>query len=112
MNRPLRVGVFVYRFPTPSETFIVTKVLGLLEQGVDVRIFTVTPSAAWDQFTVLRGRDDVRRRVRSAPPLRPLWKVLTVGVAAVLRVAVTRPRAFLRFLAHNWRVRRVNYLGF
>src|SRR5258708_22283889 len=110
--KPLTIGIFVIRFPVPSETFIVTKVLGLLDAGYDVRIFTTGPSDYWDRFAVLVGRDDVRQRIYSAPPTRSLWKALTTGLAQVVRTAIRHPAAFARFVGHNWRNRRKNPLGF
>lgn len=103
---PLRIGIFVMAFPTRSETFIVTKVLKLLDAGCDVQIFTIVESKEWDAFAVLAGRDDVRARVHVVPPLAPWRKTLTTGAASVARTAVTHPRAFARYLEHCWRTRR------
>jgi hypothetical protein len=80
MSHLPRIGIFVIRFPAPSETFIVTKVLGLLDAGFDVRIFTAGPSPSWDRFAVLAGRQDVHRRVYCAPPIRPLFLVFWLWI--------------------------------
>jgi colanic acid/amylovoran biosynthesis glycosyltransferase len=112
MSHLPRIGIFVIRFPAPSETFIVTKVLGLLDAGFDVRIFTAGPSPSWDRFAVLAGRQDVHRRVYCAPPIRPLWKVFTVGLLQVFGKAFRHPVAFARFVRHHWRNRRYPQVGF
>lgn len=48
--RNLRIGIFVQSFPVLSETFIVTKVVGLIRQGYDVRIYTNRKSAVWNRY--------------------------------------------------------------
>lgn len=111
-ERPLRVGLYVLSFPTPSETFIVTKVLGLLAAGVDVHIFTSEPSPHWDRFGDLASHPGLLQRVHIAPPSQPIWKALTQGVWQILITALRHPFSFLRFLRHNWQTRRENYLGF
>ncbi|MBN1121752.1 MAG: glycosyltransferase family 4 protein [Anaerolineae bacterium] len=112
MNEPLKIGVVVMRFPVPSETFIVTKIVGLIDAGFDVQIFANASSDDWNKFDILRDRPNVRRRVHIAPPFRPLSKVLTVGTLRLLRTALTHPTDFLRFVRHNWQHRRENTPGF
>lgn len=111
-EKPLKVGIYVLSFPTPSETFIVTKVLGLLAAGIDVHVFTSMPSPHWDRFAVLSNYPDLRKRVHIAPPSQPMWKALTLGTWQILISALRHPFSFLRFLKHNWKTRRENYLGF
>jgi colanic acid/amylovoran biosynthesis glycosyltransferase len=112
MTRPLRIGIFVVAFPVPSETFIVTKVLKLLENGFDVHLFTLTESKHWDRFGVLRGRDDVRARVHVVPPLSGATKIATRGAWEVAKTAVAHPAAFARYVAHTWKTRDETPLGF
>lgn len=111
-ERPLKVGIYVLSFPTPSETFIVTKVLGLLAAGIDVHIFTGGPSLYWDRFAGLFNHPGLRQRIHIAPPSQPIWKGLTVGTWQILTTALRHPFSFLRFLKHNWKTRHENYLGF
>lgn len=112
MTRPLRIGIFVMAFPQPSETFIVTKVLNLVDAGFDVKIFTFRESEHWDAFEILRDRQDIRSRVYVVPPLRPLGKVLTQGATTLLRTAWKHPRSFARFVEHNWKHRDETPFGF
>ena len=112
IGKTIRVGIFTLSFPTPSETFIVTKVLGLLRAGVDVHLFTTTPSSHWDRFAVLANWPDIRQRIHCAPTTRPLWKTVTQGSWQLIKKALGHPVAFMRFLGHNWRTRQENYLGF
>lgn len=111
-TRPLRIGIFVMAFPRSSETFIVTKVLKLLDAGFDVQVFTFAESTQWDAFDVLQGRDDVRARVHVVPPLRPAKRVLSEGLVEIVRTAVDHPRAFARFVQHSWNHRTETPFGF
>lgn len=92
----IRVGLHLMRFPAASETFIVAKVLGLLEAGFDLQIFAAAPSGDHDQFPDLMARADLRARIHVGPPLRPVWRVLTTGLGRLLLTALARPVAFAR----------------
>lgn len=105
---PLRIGIFVMMFPQRSETFIVTKVLKLLDAGFDVQIFSLSESPHWDAFEILRGREDVLARIHVLPSARHLID----GSSQLVRAAVQHPSAFLRYLAHNWRTRHEAGAGF
>jgi hypothetical protein len=88
----LRIGIFVMTFPQASETFIVTKVLKLLDAGFDVHIFSVNESPHWSAFEVLAGRDDVRARVHLLAPTSPRSRALRQGVAELDGAAGRPPR--------------------
>jgi colanic acid/amylovoran biosynthesis glycosyltransferase len=106
-----RIGIFVQRFPAKSETFIVTKFLGLLERGFDLHLFTLMESGDWDRFEVLRGRDDVRARLHVAPPFKGA-RLFTQGIPRLLAIALRHPAAFAHFVVHCWRERQTHPLGF
>ncbi|MCC7450191.1 MAG: glycosyltransferase family 4 protein [Anaerolineae bacterium] len=112
MDKPIRLGIYVVAFPTASETFIVTKVLGLLDAGFDVAIFTEKPSQHWDRFAALKDRTDVKQRIYLAPPIHPAWKVPVYGSLQVLKTALRHPAAFARFVRHNWQRRHELPSGF
>jgi colanic acid/amylovoran biosynthesis glycosyltransferase len=105
-TRPLRIGIWVIQFPQISETFIVTKVLKLLEAGLDVQIFTVVQSPHWDAFDALRGREDIRARVHVAPPIESLTRALSLGALEVAKVVARHPWGFASYAAHTFRRRR------
>ena len=109
--KPLRIGICVIEFPTPSETFIVTKVLGLLEAGFDVHIFAMRPPRFWDRFEILRNRDDVRARIHVAPN-QDSWRTLARDVGRSLASNLRKdPREVARYVIHNVRSRHENGLG-
>ena len=107
-----KIGIFVVQFPKLSETFIVTKLLKLLDAGFDVQVFTLVESRDWDKFAILDDRADVRNRVHIVPPLEPAWRVATRGAAELARTAILHPRKFAQYLEHNWRTRNETQLGF
>jgi len=90
-------------FPAISETFIVTKFLGLLDRGVDVEVIAGRRSNRLETFPGLKERQDIRRRVRVVPyhgfkalvvalmPFVLLWKLLTC------------PEDLMRFARHYFR---------
>lgn len=112
MNRPLRIGIFVMMFPQLSETFIVTKVLKLIDAGFDVHVFSFAESPHWNAFEVLANRADVRRRVHVLPPLKNLPRAVAEGAARVATKAMRHPRAFARYIGHTWNVRNETTFGF
>lgn len=66
MNKK-RIAIIVQKFPAASETFIVTKVLNLLENNYDVHIFTFSESEFWNHFKVLTKYNDIKDRVHISP---------------------------------------------
>ncbi|MCP5303471.1 MAG: glycosyltransferase family 4 protein [Pseudomonadales bacterium] len=112
LNTPLKIGIFVMTFPVPSETFIVTKVLGLLDAGMDVRIFANRPSPYWEKFDILKGREDVKARIEYALPTQPGWKVLTTGLGGLALKMLRHPSDFWRLVRDSWRHRKETHLSF
>ena len=71
MNRATLV-LAVPAFPKLSETFIVNKFLGLLQQGWDVYVLSQRSDPdEWAHFPELAQRGDVYQRVHVAWPARP-----------------------------------------
>lgn len=105
-RKPLKIGLFVIAFPRASETFIVTKVLKLLEHGFDVHIFALSDQADWDSFAALAGRQDVRDRVHISPA-----RSFGNGSVALVERLLRAPADVARLAAHRWRHRRENPSG-
>jgi colanic acid/amylovoran biosynthesis glycosyltransferase len=106
MNEPLKIGLFVIAFPRASETFIVTKVLKLLEHGFDVQIFALSDQGDWSSFSVLDGRNDIRDRVHIAAARS------VVGLSTLAGNVFRNPGQFINLAAHRWRHRRETPSGF
>jgi colanic acid/amylovoran biosynthesis glycosyltransferase len=112
MKDSIRIGIFVAMFPQVSETFIVTKLLKLLDAGFDVHVFALAESPHWNHFAILSGREDVRARVHVVPPLQRTPAAIATGLRTLARHAAKHPAAFTRYLRHNWRVRSETSHGF
>jgi colanic acid/amylovoran biosynthesis glycosyltransferase len=90
-------------FPKLSETFIVSKFLGLLGQGLDVRVLCGrSDPAEWARFPELGARPELRRRVLKAWPVRPRWLAALLGPAALARCTWRNPRGLGRALVQGW----------
>jgi colanic acid/amylovoran biosynthesis glycosyltransferase len=88
-------------FPRLSETFIVSKFVGLLERGWDVHVVcNKSESKNWKLFPQLAAVRSARRRVHVSWPAEPPWKASLLLPLAVLRCLQSRPLRTLRYL---WR---------
>lgn len=95
----MRVVLVVTRFPQLSETFIVSKLLGLLDLGWDVHVVCQWSSeSAWEMYPELRERPGIRRRVHVAWSARPRLAVPFRYPAAVARAAAAAPGRLGRYL--------------
>ncbi len=98
----MRIVLVVTRFPQLSETFIVSKFLGLLDLGWDVRVVCHwSEDEAWGQYPELRDRPDVRRRVHVAWSARPRRAVSWRYPAALAKAAAAAPRHLARYLVRT-----------
>jgi colanic acid/amylovoran biosynthesis glycosyltransferase len=90
-------------FPQISETFIVSKFLGLLERGWDVRIVAqkFIPQA-WAAYPQLQNNPPARHRVHRAWPHRPHWLAALLFLPGLLFSLVTAPCTTLRYLHQGW----------
>jgi colanic acid/amylovoran biosynthesis glycosyltransferase len=99
-----RVALIVPAFPKTSETFIVSKVLGLLERGWDVHVVCGrSEESEWERFPQLPRTRELRRRVHVAWPHRPPWKAGALAPFAAASCAVSSPVRTARFAARGWR---------
>ena len=100
-----RIALVVPAFPRVSETFIVSKFLGLLEQGWDVHVVCGrSDDAEWAQFSRLREVPGLRNRVHVSWPHRPRWKASLLAPLAVLRCLFAAPSRTVSYLVRGWRL--------
>ena len=93
-----RVALLVPAFPKSSETFIVSKVLGLLERGWDVQVVCArSDDSEWERFPQLPRTREMRRRVHVNWPHRPMWKAAALAPFAAVSAAVAAPASTARF---------------
>ncbi len=99
---PGRLALVVPKFPRASETFIVSKFMGLLERGWDVHVVCDgSERSAWDHFPNLRQVPDIRRRVHRTWPHLPHWKAALMAPAALLECLFAAPGASASYLARG-----------
>jgi colanic acid/amylovoran biosynthesis glycosyltransferase len=100
---PARVVMVVPVFPKLSETFIVSKFLGLLERGFDVTVACdrCDPSE-WDHFDELAARPELRRHVVTAWPTRPRWWAMMLWPVAMVWCVAKNPFGLARYFARGW----------
>jgi colanic acid/amylovoran biosynthesis glycosyltransferase len=103
-------------FPRRSETFIVSKFLGLLERGWDVHVVCGRrDDGAWATFPELTRDAGLRRRVHEAWPSNSSLEFVAfapLALASCILAAPLRTAAYLRrgFRLFGWRVLRHLYL--
>jgi len=99
-----RIALVVPAFPKASETFIVSKVLGLLERGWDVHVVCgSSDESEWERFPQLPQTREMRRRVHVAWPHRPVWKATALVPFAVASCLAAAPSRTTRFLSRGRR---------
>lgn len=100
---PRRVALVVPAFPRVSETFVVSKFLGLLEKGWDVHVVCERSDDEWALFPDLARRPGVRGRVHVGWPHRPRWKAALLSPLALLRCVLLAPASTASYLVRGWR---------
>ena len=97
-----RIVLVVHTFPKLSETFIVSKFLGLLEQGWDAHIVcSQSDPREWATSTELQRRPEFRRRVHVTWPHRPRWLAALLTPMAVVRCLIRNPSGARRYLMNE-----------
>jgi len=101
----VRVTIVVPSFPKLTETFIVTKFLGLLERGWDMHVVCETTDLAdWDRFPDLLRQAGTRHRVHCSWPHRPRWLALLLVPVALFRCIFKNPIGTSQYLLNGWRL--------
>jgi colanic acid/amylovoran biosynthesis glycosyltransferase len=91
-------------FPQTSETFIMSKFLGLLQKGYDAVVVCGRQNrAAWKNFPAAVMVPGARRRVREAWPAEPAWLAPFLFPFALIRAILQNPGGVLRYFRLGWR---------
>lgn len=99
-----KISLVVPSFPKTSETFIVSKFLGLLTRGYDVKVICGSSDPKeWGRFPDLE-RAELKRRVLVSPLASPRWRAALHFPFVLLRTLVQRPAATARYLRRGWPV--------
>jgi len=98
-----RLVMILSSFPQVSETFIVSKFLGLLDRSWDVHIVTNRiNNKAWSLFPELAKGSAARGRVHQTWPIQPRWLVPFLMIPALVYCLFSAPSTTLRYLRFGW----------
>jgi colanic acid/amylovoran biosynthesis glycosyltransferase len=96
----MRIAMVVPTFPQLSETFIVTKALGLVDRGLDVHVVCgSSPEANWEAFGVDHRVQELRPRVHVAPTKSVRPAALNRSTQQVARLAGASRGTLRRYFA-------------
>src|SRR5438046_10632725 len=99
MRQRARVVLLLPSFPKLSETFIVSKFLGLLDQGWDVHVVCGrSEPEEWSRFPEMQRRSHLRQRVHVTMPHRPQWFAALLWPLAFVRCLLNSPQSTWRYL--------------
>jgi colanic acid/amylovoran biosynthesis glycosyltransferase len=94
----LRIAVVCAQFPTASETFVSAQVIGLLNRGHDVEVFSDRPHFNDAiQSDVVASKLIAKTTYFTSPSTR-LWKQITKVAIELARIAFKRPKSLPRAL--------------
>lgn len=98
------IALVVTNFPQISETFIVSKFLGLLGRGWDVHIICNNiDQEAWSAFPQLDVPMRTKQRLHRTWPLQPHWLAALLLLPGLLYCLATRPYSTWHYLKQGWR---------
>jgi colanic acid/amylovoran biosynthesis glycosyltransferase len=94
-----RLVLIVSNFPQLSETFIVSKFLGLLARGWDVHIVCGHSNPKiWDMYPALLSSPGIKKRVHITWPHRPKWITVLLYPFALLRLLIKAPNKTMGYI--------------
>ncbi|KAA3654351.1 MAG: colanic acid biosynthesis glycosyltransferase WcaL [Chloroflexi bacterium] len=97
----MKIVLAVPAFPQLSETFIVSKFLGLLDQGWDVHVVCRrSDKAAWEQFPQLHAA--LRQRVHVHWQHQPRWLAALLLPLLALRCLWQSPKGCWHYWRQGW----------
>ena len=111
-----RLALIVPAFPKTSETFIVSKFLGLLERGWDVHVVChKSDPEGWAKFPDMAADAGVSKRVHRSLPTSPKFTAGLLLIPALIRGLVCTPGSAWRYLVRGfgkfgWNVFKKYYL--
>jgi colanic acid/amylovoran biosynthesis glycosyltransferase len=92
-------------FPRVSETFIVSKFLGLLGRGWDVHVVCDRrDDDAWARFPELKASPALRRRIHTAWRTHPRGRVALLAPAVAFRCLTEAPARTMRYVNRGYRL--------
>jgi colanic acid/amylovoran biosynthesis glycosyltransferase len=101
--KQIRIALVVTNFPQISETFIVSKFLGLLGRGWDVHInCQLIDQESWLAFPQLDHAASTKRQIHRAWPHQPHWLAALLLLPGLVFCLFTRPRSTWQYFKLGW----------
>ena len=98
----MRLFLIVPTFPKLSETFIVSKFLGLLDMGWDVHIVCgKSERHEWNNYPQLL---EFRNRVHVVFPHRPRWLGMIFFPVILIFILFNHPKGLIQYFFKGWRL--------
>jgi len=102
----MRITVVLSKFPQFSETFIVSKFVGLVRYGYNVSVVcNHFKQDAWLAFPALRDAPELRRQVYVQWPIQPIWMVVLLLPLRLLWLLLRVPVRTKGYLENGYRAR-------
>lgn len=96
--------LIVPSFPQLSETFIVSKFLGLVERGWDIHVVCArSDQSEWKRFPALQQRN-LYKRIHITWSTEPKWQAGLQAPIAFVRCAARAPHLTRQYLVLGWRL--------
>ncbi|HMN60226.1 MAG TPA: hypothetical protein PJ988_07675, partial [Anaerolinea sp.] len=106
-----KVVLLTSSFPQLSETFIMNKFIGLVEEGWDVYVVCSTSKASeWKNFPHASSLRNIRKRVHENWPVQPKWLVPLFFPLALIKCLVANFGGTFGYLSRGWRLHRAAIL--
>lgn len=105
----MRIALIVNAFPRRSETFIVSKFLGLVERGHDVHIVcSQMDMSSWTQFPALKNKPELLKRIHVNWRANPRWIVFVLWPLLLLLTILRQPTRTMAYFWHGWALSGAN----
>jgi colanic acid/amylovoran biosynthesis glycosyltransferase len=100
----MKVLIIVPSFPKLSETFIVSKFLGLLERGTDVHVLCArSEPAEWTHFPALMAHPQIRKRVHVSWRTEPKVLPVMLFIPALISCLILKPLETIQYLIRGFK---------
>jgi len=107
----LKIILNLYSFPNVSETFIVSKFLGLLRSGLDAHIVCSNQNKTLLQFYWSQDESsEILKRIHVNPPVKPYWKIPFYYIKIILIFFFTKPIFLFRIFQKGFKKEGVKFI--
>ena len=99
-----RIVLVLAAFPKTSETFIVHKVCGLIQRGLDIVVVCdSSETKEWERFPQLEKLPDLNKRIAKNWPTQPRWLVPFLCLSALTGSLIKNFQGSIAYLLNGFR---------